>query len=122
MFRYKDETYKIIGAAMSVHKELGRGFLEDVYQEALEIEFKELGIPYEREKTMRITYKGKELTKFYRADFICYGGILVELKALSDLSGDNRAQVLNYMKASNIHIGLLINFGQASLQYERFAN
>ena len=104
---------------MEVHRELGHGFLEDVYQEALELEFKERGIPYEREKYIHIQYHGKQMQKFYKADFVCYGNIIVELKALQDLDGEHRAQVLNYLKATGHHTGLLINFGKSSLQYER---
>jgi len=116
---YREEAYKIIGAAMAVHKTLGYGFLEEVYQEALEIEFKEQGIPYEREKNINIEYRGIMLKKFYKADFLCYGDIVVELKAVSELSGEHRAQVLNYLKATGKKLGLLINFGQQSLKYER---
>jgi len=92
---YKEESYKIIGAAMEVHKELGHGFVEPVYQEALEIEFQRQGIPYHREKLLNIIYKGQKLIKHYSADYVCYGNIIVELKALSELSGDHEAQVLN---------------------------
>lgn len=116
---FADECYKIIGAAMMVHKELGAGFLEDVYQEALELEFQERGIPYEREVTLHIAYKGKHLKKFYKADFICYGKIIVELKALSELTGEHEAQTINYLKATGHKVGLLINFGEHSLKYKR---
>lgn len=115
----ENETYKIIGAAMAVHKELGCGFHEDVYQEAIEIEFKERGIPYEREKLINVYYHGKPLNKYYKADFICYGNIIVELKALSELAGEHEAQVINYLQATKIKIGLLINFGQRSLIHKR---
>lgn len=104
---------------MTVHNTLGNGFLEEVYQEALEIELKEQGIPYEREKNINILYHDVQLKKFYKADFLCYGEIIVELKALSGLTDDHRAQVLNYLKATHKRLGLLINFGEKSLKYER---
>ncbi len=116
---YKEESYKVIGVAMEVHKELGYGFLEAVYQEALEIEFQKQGIPYEREKLLTISYKDIKLKKRYSADFVCYDKIIVELKALSDLTTQNEAQVLNYLKTTKHKLGLLINFGSKSLQYKR---
>ena len=93
MFYYKEETYKINGAAMKVYNSLKHGFLEAVYQEALEIEFKKRGIPYEREKELTIVYDGVELKQTYRADFICYGNIIVELKAVSELDNAHRSQL-----------------------------
>jgi GxxExxY protein len=115
----KNEVYKIIGAAMEVHRLLGCGFLEAVYQEALELEFQARNIPYEREKTLQISYKGKKLKKEYVADFVCFDSVIVELKALSALNNDHLAQVINYLKATEIEIGLLINFGTASLEHKR---
>ena len=116
---YKDEAYKIIGAAMNVHRELGCGFLEAVYSEALEIEFKQQNIPYMREVPLQIQYKGETLTKQYKADYICYNNIIVELKALSSFEGVHEAQVLNYLKATGHQLGLLINFGEPSLKHKR---
>lgn len=116
----KDElTGKIINACMEVHNELGNGFLEPVYQEALEEEFKIQGIPYVREKLLPVMYKGKQLKKEYYADFVCYDDIIVELKAVSVLSKPHKAQVLNYLNAANKEIGLLINFGETKLKWER---
>jgi len=113
------ETYNIIGAAMAVHQELGPGFLEIVYQEALEYEFELRNIPYEREKKLPVYYKGKELDVYYKADFLCYGKIIVETKALSMLSSNDESQVINYLKASRLNKSLLINFGTKSLQHRR---
>jgi GxxExxY protein len=117
-FRDK-ETYAIIGAAMTVHKELGCGFLEAVYQEALEREFQCLNIPYEREKKLPVYYRDKVLKTYYQADFVCYDSIIVELKALQQLSGIDEAQVINYLKASTLQKALLFNFGEQTLQYKR---
>ena len=116
---YKEECYQIIGACMNVHKELGPGFLEAVYQESLTLEFLEQGIPFEKEKDIRIVYKGKTLDKYYKADFLCFDKIIVELKALSELSNDHIAQLLNYLKATKLRVGLLVNFGSSSLVYKR---
>ncbi|MCK4342117.1 MAG: GxxExxY protein [Phycisphaerae bacterium] len=104
---------------MEVHRQLGSGFLEAVYQEALEWELSLRGIPYRREVDLLIRYKGKELRTYYRADFVCYDAVIVELKALGELTGRERAQVINYLRASDIEVGLLINFGAGSLEYER---
>ena len=116
---YRDESYKIRGALFAVHNELGCGFLERVYQDALEYEFKERGIPYEREKLIQIMYKGKPLGEPYRADFVCYGKIIVELKAVEELQGIHRAQVVNYLKATGMKLGLLVNFGEEFADIER---
>ena len=113
------ETYAIIGAAMAVHNELGHGFLEAVYQEALEREFQFQNIPYEREKKISIYYRGKFLNTYYQADFVCYNSVIVELKALQQFSGTEEAQVINYLKASGMHRALLLNFGTKSLQHKR---
>ncbi len=113
------ETYAVIGAAMTVHKELGCGFLEAVYQDALEKEFEYLSIPYKREVRLPVYYRGVLLKSYYQADFICFGSVIVELKALQCLSSVAEAQVLNYLKAANMHRALLLNFGTQSLQYKR---
>ena len=114
-------TYAIIGAAMAVHQELGRGFLEAVYQEALMRELSTAAIPFLREVDLPIFYKGSPLTTHYRADFVCYSSVIVELKALSCLGGTERSQIINYLKATNYEVGLLLNFGADSLEYERFS-
>ena len=113
-------TYQIIGAAMEVHKELGSGFLENVYQEALEKEFKIQGIPYVSQPVVKIHYKGQVLNKTYQPDFICFGNIIVEIKAMDKLSGTEHAQIINYLKATRYKVGLLINFGTKSLEHKRF--
>ncbi len=114
------ESYAITGAAMQVYNTLGIGFLEAVYQEALAIELTKCGIPFEREKELKIYYDGKELMTSYRADFVCYGDIIVELKAVSELNDSHRSQVYNYLKATGFKLGLLYNFGHADgLEYER---
>ncbi len=118
-FIYKDECYMIIGACMAVHRELGHGFLEPVYQEALAIEFGYIGIPFVREQELNIIYRGLKLNKMYKADFVCYDSIIVELKALKELSNDHTSQLINYLKATNLRVGLLINFGTSSLEHKR---
>ena len=116
---YPDETYKIVGSCMEVHKELGCGFLEAVYQEALEILLNERNIPFEREKELTINFRNTTLKKSYIADFICYEKILIELKAVSELDKSHESQVINYLNATGFKLGLLINFGSGSLQFKR---
>ncbi len=113
------ETYAIIGAAMAVHTELGCGFLERVYQEALAIEFVQRGIDFSRELTIPVTYKGKPLDAVYRADFICQGSVVVEVKAISALVDANIKQALNYLKATKFQRALILNFGEERLKFRR---
>ena len=116
----KDEqTYAIIGAAMEVHQILGHGFLENVYQEALTRELTLRQIPFVKEPSIPVTYKGTPLPISYRADFICFGSVIVELKALQLLSAVEESQVINYLKATGFNKALLINFGKPSLDYKR---
>jgi len=115
----KDECYKVIGCCMDVHNELGPGFLEPVYQEALSYELSRSKVLYEKEKMLEISYKGRILDKKYVADFVCFGELIVELKALKSLSKEHTAQVLNYLKATGYRIGLIINFGTSKLEYKR---
>lgn len=113
-----EQTFAIIGAAMAVHRELGHGFLEAVYQAALEKEFSLQHIPFEREVRLPVSYRGERIAE-YQADFVCYGQVIVELKALQKLSGIEEAQVINYLKATGLNRGLLLNFGTPSLQHKR---
>ena len=104
---------------MDVHRNLGCGFLETVYQEALAIELNKRKIPFEKEVKLKVNYKGNYLSKYFIADFVCYDKIIIETKALTDLSGLEEAQVINYLKASGKKLGILINFGSESLEYKR---
>jgi GxxExxY protein len=119
---FKLESYLIIGACMEVHKKLGSGFLESVYSEALELEFKKTNIPYEKEKKLPVYYDDKPLNKYFRADFVCYDSIILELKATKYLVDADRQQTLNNVKATKFKLGLLINFGTPSLTYKRIVN
>jgi len=120
MIIYKEESYKVVGAAFKVYNALGHGFLEAVYQEALEIEFQRQGIPYEREKELKIQYDGIELKQTYKADFVCFGKIIVKLKAVNALDDAHRSQVYNYLHATGCKLGLLLNFGNSDeLEKER---
>ena len=105
---------------MEVHKELGCGFLETVYQEALDREFATQQIPFKSQPVIQIAYKGKPLNKTYQPDFVCYDEIIVEIKAISSLSSTEEAQIINYLKATGLKVGLLLNFGTSSLEHKRF--
>jgi GxxExxY protein len=113
------QSHAIIGAAMEVHRELGNGFLEAVYQTALTLEFAERGIPFKAEVALPVRYKGKLLTCAYRADFICFESFIVETKAIASLTRVDDAQLLNELKATGCERGLLLNFGSPSLEYKR---
>jgi GxxExxY protein len=119
-FLFKSECYKIIGCCMDVHSNLGCGFLESVYQEALELEFIRNSIPYEVESQIDIHYKGVVLDKKYYSDFVCYDEIILELKAVKSIEDIHIAQLMNYLKATRKKVGYLINFGSTSLEYKRF--
>ena len=113
------QTYAVIGAAMEVHRTIGCGFLEPVYQAALAIEFRLRGVPFRREVELPVIYKGDLLAVKYKVDFICNDEVIVELKALDGLGGRERSQVINYLKITGFRRGLLLNFGTLSLEYER---
>jgi GxxExxY protein len=115
----KEESYKIIGLCMEVHRELGPGFQEAVYKDALEYELKEAGIPYDREKGYKIPYKKIVLKRLFYADFFIYENIILEAKATSMLVDSFTKQTLNYLKASGLHLGIIVNFGRPSLEYKR---
>lgn len=117
---YKDEVYAIVGAAMDVYNDLGPSFLESVYQEAMEIEVNERKIPSKAIQEIHIKYKGLQLKKFYIADPICYGKIIVEIKAMDKLTLREEGQLINYLKATGMKVGVLINFGHyPSLEWKR---
>jgi len=119
---FEKETYKTIGLAQDVHNELGSGFLEVVYHDALEIEFKRSKVPYKREFPISIYYKNEKLNRTYYADFYCYDKIIVEVKAKKNIADIDYAQTLHYLKATNKRLGLLINFGELSLKVKRIIN
>ncbi|MGD0536996.1 MAG: GxxExxY protein [Verrucomicrobiota bacterium] len=117
---YKDESYKIIGACFEVYKEKGNGFVEPVYQECLEMEFGLQEIQCSAQATLRLSFKGREMKQRYIPDFMCYEKIIVELKAVTQLTDEHCAQVLNYLKATGYRLGLLVNFGHhPKLEYQR---
>lgn len=114
------QTHAIIGAAMEVHRELGPGFLEPVYQDALAVELKSRGLEFVRELELPILYKGAALSCTYRADFVCFNQVIVELKALPAITGVEEAQIINYLKATKLDRGLFINFARPSLEFKRY--
>jgi len=116
------ESYAVIGAAMAVHTPLGCGFLEAVYQEAMELELAARAVPFQREVPVPIFYRGTKLHTAYRVDYLCYGKLIVELKAIEKLTGVHQSQLLNYLRATGLGKGLLINFGAKSLEYKRMLN
>ena len=119
---FKEESYKIIGACMKVHRELGSGFLEAVYDEALKKEFMKSEIPFKSQVKLKVFYEGEQLKKYYIADFICYDKIILEIKYVNQVPVVFYAQIKNYLTATKMELGMLINFGQPSLVYKRILN
>ena len=118
---YRDETFRIRRAVFDVHSAMGPGFLEAVYQECLAIEFARQNVTFEALKPLRLRYRGHELRQSYVADFVCYDRIIVELKSVRALAPEHRAQTINYLRAAEVRVGLLVNFGAPSAEIERFA-
>ena len=119
---YKEEVFKIVGAAMGVHRVFGHGFLEAVYQEALAIEFKSRNIPFVEFPKLKIDFKGTILKKYYVPDYLCYDEIIIEIKAIQQCTKDNESQIINSLKAAKKVVGVLINFGEPSLYYRQYVN
>jgi len=119
---YKEESYRIIGSCLAVFNKLGSGFLESVYQEALEIQFNKDKISFEKEKKLHIQFDDVQLDKFFKADYVCFRNIIVELKATPFIHKNDIAQVLNYLRATDMRLGLIVNFGEKSLVYKRILN
>jgi len=120
---YETETYNLLGACFEVYKEKGCGFLEAVYQECLEMELCDRKVDFEARRPLQLSYKGRPLKQAYEPDFLCYGKIIIEIKAVKELTDEHRAQVINYLKATGVELGLLVNFGKyPKVQHERFLN
>lgn len=119
---FEEESYKIIGICMEVHKKLGTGFLESVYQEVLQKEFVKKDIPFEQQKKLQLYYDQVPLKKYFIADFVCFDKIIIEIKSVSFMNDKAKQQVINYLKATNFKLGLLINFGESSLKWKRVIN
>ena len=118
---YREESYQIVGACFEVYTEKGNGFLESVYQECLRKEFKLRGLDYKEKPKLRISYKSELLDQYYEPDFLCHGKIILEIKAVKQLSDEHRAQIINYLKATVLRLGLLVNFGHyPKVEHERF--
>lgn len=117
---FKEEVYRIVGACFEVYKEKGHGFVESVYQACLEMEMELQGIPFDSQRVIALEYKGRRLDQSFKPDLICFNQIILEIKAVKDLADEHRAQLLNYLKATGLKVGLLVNFGHhPRLQWER---
>jgi GxxExxY protein len=123
MILFEKESYDIMGALMEVHRTLGSGFLEAIYQEAVELELTSRGIPFEAQRQLQVTYKGQVLRKAYQADVVCHGQIIIEIKATETLTSRDEAQLINYLKATGFRLGILVNFGSVGkLEWKRIVN
>jgi GxxExxY protein len=117
---FKEEVYRIVGACFEVYKDKGHGFVESVYQDCLEIELELQKMPFDRKRVLTLEYKGRSLDHWFAPDLICYEQIIVEIKAVKELADEHRAQLLNYLKATGLKVGVLVNFGHhPGLQWER---
>ena len=117
---FKEEVYNIMGACFQVYKDKGQGFVEPVYQDCLEIELSYRQIPFERQRQFKLKYRNQELKRYFTPDIICYGQVILELKAVSEIADEHRAQLINYLKVTGMRVGLIINFGHhPGLQWER---
>ncbi|SNR37029.1 GxxExxY protein [Lutibacter flavus] len=119
---FEEETFKVIGACINVHKKLGNGFSESAYRKAVEIEFLNTNIPYEQEKKLPIYYDGELLDEFFIADFVCFDSVLLDIKSVPNIDAQMQQQVFNYLKSSPLEVGMLINFGEKSLKWKRFVH
>ena len=119
---FEEESYKIIGTCIAVHKKLGTGFQQPIYKEVLQKEFKKNKIPFEKQKQLQVFYDGTVLKEPFTADFVCYDTIIIEIKSMSSIPQEAKQQVVNYLKATNFKLGLLINFGESSLKWKRLIN
>lgn len=119
---FEEETFKVIGACINVHKKLGGGFMESAYHQALEKEFLKSNIPFEQQKKVSIYYDGELLNTFFIADFVCYDTVILEIKSVPNIQDQMKQQVVNYLKSSKIEVGMLINFGEKILKWKRFVN
>lgn len=119
---YPNKAYEIIGAAMEVHNTLGQGFLESVYQEAMEIEMRKRNIPFTSQSKIQILYKDVPMEHYFVADFVCYDKIIVELKSVSSILPEHEAQIINYLRATGFKLGILLNFNEESLFFKRYPN
>lgn len=119
---YKEESYRIIGSCMAVHRSLGPGFAESLYQEALTKQFKKDGVPYKKEVKIEVYFEGEKLKKYFRADYICYDKIVLELKAHPFIHQNNISQVRSYINSADLKLGIVVNFGEKSLTYKRVIN
>ena len=116
---FEEESYKILGVCIAVHKKMGSGFEQEVYEEVLQKEFIKHGIPFEKKKKLSLFYEGDPLQKYFIADFVCYDAIILDVRSMNFIHNNSKQQVVNYLKATNFQLGFLINFGEPSLKWKR---